>query len=581
MHETDKLIAEDEAIGISRRKNDYRQISRATKLITLLVGVFCIFQLIRDKMQTDDRNVEISAEKRATQRSGSGGDLPHIALVFVDDWGWNDAGYQSTDLGGCMPHMDGLAQTGIILTNYYTQPLCSPARGALLTGKYPIHIGMQHFVIESTSPWGLSLGEKLWPEYMKELGYRTYMVGKWHLGHFNEAYLPNERGFDRFYGFYGNCISYFSHISDLGECHNPDCFQDLRENTEPVRNQDGIHTTYVLNSAATRIIKQHDSSEPMFLYYPVANVHSPIAVPDGMVDATEGALGQCIENIVNPPRKIYAALTFLLDEAIDNMTRAMQDSGLYENSVIIVASDNGADPLQQNKSAGGSGSNYPLRGMKGYMFDGGVRVPAFVHSPLLPPSVRGTKYHGLFHVTDWLPTVIAGIMDRADLLPRKDFDGIDQWDAITLRGGQIRDSVLINIDDYNGQGCKQSWSTAAFRLGDMKLVTNEADLPIWPVVSTKNVPFEMTVDWGGTMNWYLFNVTADPGESVNLMNEHPEIVGELSMRLQMYKSGMVNSSWCDSTTKKAVKTFNQTMFIGPWLADSTVSCEPRCTMAMR
>ena len=90
--------------------------------------------------------------------------LPHIALVLVDDWGWNDVGYQSTDLGDCTPHMDQLAHTGVKLTNYYTQPLCSPARGALLTGKYPVHIGMHHNVIESTSPWGLSLDEQLMPE---------------------------------------------------------------------------------------------------------------------------------------------------------------------------------------------------------------------------------------------------------------------------------------------------------------------------------------------------------------------------------------------------------------------------------
>lgn len=581
MHETDKLLSADgPVISSVETKKCYTKISRVTHFMAIFIGVFCIVQIIKDKNNQDVGTLDQSAETN-TKISEHTGDLPHIALVFVDDWGWNDVGYQSTDLSGCTPHMDELAANGITLTNYYTQPLCSPARGALLTGKYPIHIGMQHFVIESTSPWGLSLTEKLWPEYMKELGYRTYMVGKWHLGHFNEAYLPNERGFDRFYGFYGNCISYFSHISDLGECHNPDCFYDLRENAEPVRKKDGIHTTYVLNSAASQIIKQHDSSERMFLYYPVANVHSPIAVPDGMTDATEGLLGKCVGKITNPARKIYAALTYLLDEAVQNMTQTMKDAGLYENSVIIVASDNGADPLQQNKSAGGSGSNYPLRGMKGYMFDGGVRVPAFVHSPLLPSSVKGTNYKGLFHVSDWLPTVIGGIMDRADILPRKDFDGIDQWDTITQRQGQTRDSVLINIDEYNGQGCKQSWSTAAFRLGDMKLITNEADLPIWPVVSTKSVPFEMTIDWGGTMNWYLFNITADPGESVNLMNAHPEIVEELSMRLQMYMSGVVNSSWCDSTTDKAVRTFNRTKFIGPWLTDSTVSCQPKCSTVVR
>jgi hypothetical protein len=100
-----------------------------------------------------------SSSMAATDVTSSAASLPHIAFVLVDDWGWNDVGYQSTDLGDCTPHMDSLAESGVKLSNYYTQPLCSPARAALLTGKYPVHIGMHHNVIESTSPWGLRLDE--------------------------------------------------------------------------------------------------------------------------------------------------------------------------------------------------------------------------------------------------------------------------------------------------------------------------------------------------------------------------------------------------------------------------------------
>ena len=181
------------------------------------------------------------------KQSSSSSSLPHVAFVLVDDWGYNDVGYQSTDLGDCTPHMDDLAASGIKLSNYYTQPLCTPARGALLTGKYPIHIGLHHNVIESTSPWGLKLDETLFPEYIAELGYKSYMVGKWHLGHFSEAYLPTRRGFDSFYGFYGNCIGYFSHVSELGACKD-DCYFDLRDGDVPVLDKEGEHTTYILNS---------------------------------------------------------------------------------------------------------------------------------------------------------------------------------------------------------------------------------------------------------------------------------------------------------------------------------------------
>merc|ERR1712070_588725 len=97
---------------------------------------------------------------------------------------------------------------------------------------------------------------------------------------------------------------------------------------------------------------------------------------------------------------------------------------------------------------------------------------------------------------------------------------------------------------------------------------NEADLPVWPVVFTEGVPFEFKIDWGGTMNWYLFNLTADPTESNNLMNEHPEIVGELSGKLAQIKSTAQNSSWCESTPDSAYRVFNTSGFIGPWLSES-------------
>lgn len=372
-----------------------------------------------------------------------------------------------------------------------------------MTAKYPIHIGMHHLVIESNSPWGLTLKETLFPQYLQSLGYRTYMVGKWHLGHFNEDYLPTRRGFDRFYGFYGNCISYFSHISELGACRNPNCFFDLRDGDEEVRDRGGEHTSYVLSSVVDEMVAKHPSDKPMFLYYPVANVHSPIMAPEHMLENPSPEVSKCLGSLANKPRRIYAALTYLLDEAVANMTRALRTANLYENSIIIVASDNGANPLQENTTeAGGSGSNFPFRGMKGYMFDGGVRVPAFVHSPLIPVQAKGTEFHGIFHVSDWLPTIVGGVLGRSDLYRKVDmFDGKDQWSALLRQGPQPRHEVLINIDDLDGAGCLQTFSTAAIRVGDWKLIMNEADLPVWPVVTTSHVPNEFFIDWGGTMNW--------------------------------------------------------------------------------
>lgn len=112
------------------------------------------------------------------------------------------------------PNIDAVLSYGIGLNRYYTGPMCTPARSSLLTGKYPSSVGMQHYVISNYEPWGLSLTDKLLPEYMKDSGYDTHMVGKWHVGHYEKRRTPTRRGFDSFFGCYGGMIDYFNHSSD-------------------------------------------------------------------------------------------------------------------------------------------------------------------------------------------------------------------------------------------------------------------------------------------------------------------------------------------------------------------------------
>ena len=135
---------------------------------------------------------------------------PNIIFVLADDLGFNDVGYHNPDI--ITPHIDALARTGVTLEQNYMQPLCTPSRSSLLTGMYPYHIGRQQWVIYPTTPTGLTLNRTLLPEVLKDLGYDTHLVGKWHLGHCNDAYLPLSRGFDTHFGYWEGSEDYYTKV---------------------------------------------------------------------------------------------------------------------------------------------------------------------------------------------------------------------------------------------------------------------------------------------------------------------------------------------------------------------------------
>ena len=135
---------------------------------------------------------------------------PNIIFVMADDLGFNNIGYHNPEI--FTPHIDELARAGIILEQNYMQPMCTPSRSSLLTGMYPYHIGRQDFVIQPTEPTGLKLNQTLLPSTLKTLGYDTHLVGKWHLGYCNEAYLPLQRGFDTHFGFWVGAQSYYTKV---------------------------------------------------------------------------------------------------------------------------------------------------------------------------------------------------------------------------------------------------------------------------------------------------------------------------------------------------------------------------------
>ncbi|KAJ7390387.1 hypothetical protein OS493_025640 [Desmophyllum pertusum] len=203
-------------------------------------------------------------EKRPTRKAPR----PHIIMIVADDLGWDDVSFHGSPQIPT-PHIDKLANTGVILNSYYVNPLCTPTRASLMTGKYAVNLGVQHETVFGTQPYGLPLSEATTPQYLKSLGYRTHGVGKWHLGFFEKEYTPTYRGFETFYGFWNGKEDYWDHTS-LEDVWGT----DLRDNMKAVKNETGHYGTELFSEVAERIIDTHNKSEPLYLYLAQQGVHS-------------------------------------------------------------------------------------------------------------------------------------------------------------------------------------------------------------------------------------------------------------------------------------------------------------------
>jgi arylsulfatase A-like enzyme len=350
---------------------------------------------------------------------------PHIVFIMVDDWGYNDVGYHSTYMPFVSPNIDDLAQDGIIIENYFTHESCTPSRGAFITGRYALRLGFEE--CDENDGAELPLSETTLAQEMKSAGYRTYMVGKWHLGYSSDARTPLYRGFDRFYGYYNAYIDYWT--KDYSE------YLDL-QNEGSVENDTTLissdyHAAYIFNDKVEQMIKDHAisyASTPMFLYYALQLVHYPREAPDIYIARCSTSYD---ENAA-----IYCAQNLMLDEAIANVTCALKSHGLYDNSIIVIAGDNGGEGSI-------NGTSYPFRGNKFDTYNGGVRTNAFVHSPLIDDSLRGQTYSGRLHVTDWMPTLM-GLATNNEWTNTTEIDGVDQWSSILYGGSSSPRTEIIH-----------------------------------------------------------------------------------------------------------------------------------------
>lgn len=412
----------------------------------------------------------------------AGQQQPNVILIFTDDQGTLDVNcYGSKDL--YTPSLDRLAQEGTRFTQFYVgQPVCSPSRASLLTGRYPLNAGVPRNVGRRG---GLPLEQITIAEMLKEAGYRTAIVGKWHLGEAPEL-SPLRQGFDEFFGHKKGCIDNYSHFFYWSGPNR----HDLWRNEEEYWADGQYFPEMVAREACSFIEKSQDN--PFFLYLAFNMPHYP-------TQGLEKYRQMYVD--VDEPRKSYAAFVSTLDEKIGEVVGKVDELGLRENTLIIFLSDHGHSVEERTNFGGGNAG--PYRGSKFTLWEGGIRVPCIVSWP--GRIAQGAVRDQVAIAADWLPT----IADYCGLQPPDwELDGRNIKSIIKSSQAESPHKILYWQH-------KNQW---AVREGDWKLVVNAPP----SVRQGKELPYKESD------KVFLSNMAQDMTETNNLADTHPDIVKRLT-----------------------------------------------------
>jgi arylsulfatase A-like enzyme len=407
---------------------------------------------------------------------------PNIVYIVADDLGWKDVGFNgATDIK--TPNLDKLAENGVKFSQFYAQPMCTPTRAALMTGRYPFRYGLQTIVIPGPAGYGLATNEWLLPQALKDAGYNTAIIGKWHLGHADLKYWPKQRGFDYQYGAMIGELDYYTH-SDAGVL-------DWFRNNQPVHEKG--YTTQLIGNDAVKYINEQSADKPFYLYLAFNAPHTPYEAPQDYIDR--------YQNIEDPTRRTYAGMVTCMDDEIGRVVAALEKKGIRDNTLIVFQSDNGGtrNAMFAGQMADLSKTRIPCdngsyRDGKGSLFEGGTRVCALAN---WPGHIKPGTVDGMIHVVDMYPTLanLAGA-STAKCLP---LDGLDVWQTISANAPSPRTEVVYNVEPFRG----------AVREGNWKL--------IWRTLIPTSVD--------------LYNLADDPYETNNVAAAHPDKVAAMQDRL--------------------------------------------------
>ena len=438
-------------------------------------------------------------------------DRPNIIVMVADDLGWADVGFHGNQIIET-PSLDRIAAEGTQLNRFYTTPICSPTRAALMTGRDPIRLGVAYSTI---MPWqnnGIHPEETFLPELFADAGYQTAMVGKWHLGHAQQTYHPNSRGFEHFYGHLHTEVGFFPPFASLGG-------KDFQRNGVSIDDQG--YESYLLADEVSRYIRERDTEKPFFIYMPFIAPHTPLDAPEDlkakyadMEDDRGKSRSKMADNTRfmakltrrESARPMYAAVVDGMDRSIGRVLDTLDTEGLAENTIVLFFSDNGGAVY-----AIGGADNAPLRGGKGDTFEGGIRVVATMRWP--EKIAAGGKVDSIMSVMDVFPTLLAaaGIEPQT----RHRLDGRNLLPAIVEGERIAREDLLFFIAE---SPFKNTVNVTAFN-DEWKLVQR---------IETGFTSVEVSN--------FLFDINADPNEYQNLALEHPDVVAELADEIRHWRN---------------------------------------------
>jgi len=418
---------------------------------------------------------------------------PNILLIVADDLGWGDVGWHGGF--GKTPHMDRLVAEGVELDRHYVQPVCTPTRAALLTGRYPGRFGPH--VIAPSNRRALPPGTATLPGVLRSAGYATFQVGKWHLGSRPE-WGPNQYGFDHSYGTLTGAADPWTHKYRRGP------YEDTWHRDGVRLDEEGNATELVAAEAVRRIregVELRDPAggrRPWFLYVAFHAVHTPVDAPAAFKELYTGVRFDA-DPAKHDSRLRMAAMVSQLDAKVGEFIAALDETGQRNETLVVFMSDNGGIESLKNDYVGDvpdsplNSENAPLRGQKNTLWEGGVRVCAFTSWPgLLKPR----KCPAVIHAADWFPT-LAGLLEL-EQGQSLDWDGIDRWAAITGAGDAARPKPLA-IVHASGRAMYQS--------------DQDGD---WKLILRKKGPAE------------LYDLAADPFEKHDRAAEQPGVVERLA-----------------------------------------------------
>ena len=504
---------------------------------------------------------------------------PHLIQLVIDDLGMADTSVpnspaQAPDIP--TPHLRDLANGGVRLSHYYVQPVCSPTRFSLLTGRFPFRDGMQHEgTIAPGSTAHIPLTTPTAAELLGAAGYDCHMIGKWHQGYASWKYTPLQRGFKSFTGYLQGQVDYFNKTMSVPPAHPRVKGFDFwhgestgrltgKRSTEfraavgsysldqyraALKQVLTPYATRQLAAAASLVVEEEEPPAaatlaagvaPLYLYLAMQTVHIPLEA------RLAGGEKRCA-SIGDQWRAVYCAMLVEMDDAVGELVGSLRAAGMFETSLILTTTDNGgmtrwavSDAARNPRWPASAGDNYPLRGSKATLFEGGVRALGFVVGGLVPPSARGSTFDGLMHAVDLFATMLG----RGGVTPSA-VDGIDHWDAMTsvaaardagTRWSTLRDHVPVNVI-HNGT----DFSCVVFANGGLKLIVGRPN----------TVPRAEINGWfrhglyppvegppASEPSLMLFNLSADPTERHPLpVDTYAALVSEGRALLAKYVVG--------------------------------------------